>query len=52
MLFRSRLDNVLVRIRDTRVYIDFKSKKVTREYTATEEKFDAVKEVIYAVIFE
>lgn len=39
-----RLDNVLVRIRDTRVYIDFKSKKVTREYTATEEKFDAVKE--------
>ncbi|KFY61921.1 hypothetical protein V496_04793 [Pseudogymnoascus sp. VKM F-4515 (FW-2607)] len=41
-----RLDNVLVRIRDTRVYIDFKSKKVTREYTATEEKFNAVKEAL------
>lgn len=42
-----RLDNVLVRIRDTRVYVDFKSNKVTREYTATEEKFEAVKEVSY-----
>ncbi|KFY11422.1 hypothetical protein V492_04471 [Pseudogymnoascus sp. VKM F-4246] len=41
-----RLDNVLIRIRDTRVYIDFKSNKVTREYTATEEKFDAVKEAL------
>lgn len=46
-----RLDNVLVRIRDTRVYIDFKSKKVTREYTATEEKFDAVKEASSAAIW-
>ena len=40
-----RLDNVLVRIRDTRVYVDFKTNKVTREYTATEEKFGVVKEV-------
>ncbi len=40
-----RLDNVLVRIRDTRVYIDFDTSKVTREYTATEEKFDVVKQV-------
>lgn len=39
-----RLDDVLVRIRDTRVYIDFKTNKVTREYTATEEKFDVVKQ--------
>lgn len=40
-----RLDNVLIRIRDTRVYVDFKTNKVTREYTATEAKFDVVKEV-------
>lgn len=40
-----RLDNVLFRIRDTRVYVDFKTRKVTREYTATEEKFGAVREV-------
>jgi type 2A phosphatase activator TIP41 len=40
-----RLDNVLVRIRDTRVYVDFKTGKVTREYTATEEKFNVVIEV-------
>ena len=40
-----RLDNVLIRIRDTRVYVDFESNKITREYTATEQKFDVVKEV-------
>jgi type 2A phosphatase activator TIP41 len=40
-----RLDNVLFRIRDTRVYVDFKAAKVTREYSATEEKFATVKEV-------
>jgi type 2A phosphatase activator TIP41 len=40
-----RLDNVLFRIRDTRIYVDFKAGKVTREYTATEEKFQVVKEV-------
>jgi type 2A phosphatase activator TIP41 len=40
-----RLDNVLFRIRDTRVYIDFRTSKIIREYTATEEKFDVVKEV-------
>lgn len=37
-----RLDKVIVRIRDTRVYVDFKATKVTREYSATEEKFDTV----------
>jgi len=40
-----RLDNVLFRIRDTRVYIDFRAQKIIREYTATEEKFDVVKQV-------
>jgi type 2A phosphatase activator TIP41 len=37
-----RLDNVVFRIRDTRVYVDFKSGKVTREYAASEEKFKTV----------
>lgn len=40
-----RLDNVLVRIRDTRIYLDFKTGKVIRDYTEKEEKFDKVKEV-------
>lgn len=40
-----RLDNVIFRVRDTRIYVDFKTAKVTREYTATEEKFDKVEAV-------
>lgn len=40
-----RLDNVLLRIRDTRIYVDFKNGKVIKEYTATEEKFKTVMEV-------
>lgn len=40
-----RLDDVLVRVRDTRVYIDFLTHKVTREYTASEEKYDVLKQV-------
>lgn len=43
-----RLDNVIFRIRDTRVYVDFKAGKVTREYSATEETFDTVMQVSYA----
>lgn len=38
-----RLDNVLIRIRDTRVYVDFKTREVIREYTAREEGFEKVK---------
>lgn len=38
-----RLDNVLVRIRDTRVYVEFKTGEVIREYTAREEVFEKVK---------
>lgn len=40
-----RLDNVLVRLRDTRVYVDFETDEVLREYTAKESKFDDVKNV-------
>ncbi|KAI0098958.1 TIP41-domain-containing protein [Hypoxylon sp. NC0597] len=38
-----RLDNVVVRIRDTRVYVDFVAEEVTREYTAKESGFEDVK---------
>jgi type 2A phosphatase activator TIP41 len=40
-----RLDGVVVRIRDTRVYVDFEKEEVLREYTAREGKFDVVKRV-------
>jgi type 2A phosphatase activator TIP41 len=39
-----RLDNVLYRIRDTRVYVDFPKQQVIRDYTALEEDFGKVKE--------
>jgi type 2A phosphatase activator TIP41 len=40
-----RLDNVLIRIRDTRVYVDFNKGKVIRDYTEKEGAFDKVKQV-------
>ncbi|GAB0136694.1 hypothetical protein EsDP_00004987 [Epichloe bromicola] len=42
-----RLDNVIVRIRDTRVYVDFEAQHVIREYTAKEAKFEDVKKKLY-----
>ncbi|KAI0603048.1 TIP41-like family-domain-containing protein [Biscogniauxia sp. FL1348] len=39
-----RLDNVVVRIRDTRIYIDFDAEEVTREYTVKEAPFGDVKQ--------
>ncbi|KAG6017075.1 hypothetical protein E4U54_008453 [Claviceps lovelessii] len=42
-----RLDNVLVRIRDTRVFVDFPSQHVIREYTAKEASFQDVKRKLY-----
>jgi len=39
-----RLDNVLLRVRDTRVYVDFDKQQVIREYTAREEKFETVRQ--------
>ncbi|KAB5570416.1 TIP41-like family-domain-containing protein [Coniochaeta sp. 2T2.1] len=38
-----RVDGVLVRVRDTRVYVDFVKDEVIREYTAKEDQFDNVK---------
>lgn len=40
-----RLDNVIVRVRDTRVYVDFETDEVIREYTAKEANFADVKRV-------
>ncbi|KAI9811670.1 MAG: hypothetical protein M1826_003122 [Phylliscum demangeonii] len=41
--FFLRLDDVIFRIRDTRLYIDFETGEVIREYVAREEGFDAVR---------
>ncbi|ORY70135.1 TIP41-like family-domain-containing protein [Pseudomassariella vexata] len=41
-----RLDNVLLRIRDTRIYVDFETDEVTREFTAKEGKFEEVKKIL------
>ncbi|UNI14355.1 Tap42 interacting protein [Purpureocillium takamizusanense] len=41
-----RLDNVIVRIRDTRVYVDFDTDEVLREYTEKESNFDDVKKAL------
>ncbi|KAG9246961.1 TIP41-like family-domain-containing protein [Calycina marina] len=38
-----RLDKVLVRIRDTRIYVDFNAKKIIRDYTEKEDSFDNVR---------
>ena len=43
--FFMRLDNVLLRIRDTRIYVDFESGEVIREYVAKEETYEAVRQV-------
>jgi type 2A phosphatase activator TIP41 len=41
--FFMRLDNVLFRMRDTRVYIEFATGKVIREYTEKEEDYESVR---------
>ena len=42
--FFMRLDNVVLRLRDTRIYIDFGRKEVIREYVAREGEYDKVRE--------
>lgn len=44
--FFMRLDNVLIRLRDTRVYIDFETKEVIREYLSRECDYETVRQVI------
>lgn len=41
--FFMRLDNVLLRVRDTRVYVDFEKGEVIREYLEKEEKYETVR---------
>ena len=43
--FFMRLDNVLLRIRDTRIYIELGTGEVIREYVAKEEKYEVVRQV-------
>ncbi len=43
--FFMRLDNVLLRIRDTRIYIEFATGEVIREYVAKEDSYEAVRHV-------
>lgn len=40
-----RLDNVLFRLRDTRIFIDLDTGEVVREYLAKEERYDTVRQV-------
>ncbi|KAL8732031.1 MAG: hypothetical protein Q9166_002983 [cf. Caloplaca sp. 2 TL-2023] len=42
--FFLRLDGVMLRIRDTRVYIEFETGEVIREYTAREDKYEVVRQ--------
>lgn len=42
--FFMRLDNVVVRLRDTRIYVDLGKREVIREYIAKEEAYDKVYE--------
>ncbi|KAK5456991.1 Tap42 interacting protein [Exophiala xenobiotica] len=44
--FFMRLDNVMLRLRDTRVYVDFGKKEVIREYIAREESYDKVRDAL------
>lgn len=43
--FFMRLDNVLFRLRDTRVYVDFDTLEVIREYQAKELDYETVRRV-------
>lgn len=43
--FFMRLDNVLFRLRDTRVYVDFDTSEIIREYQARECEYETVRQV-------
>ncbi|GMF80295.1 unnamed protein product [Aspergillus oryzae] len=44
--FFLRLDNVLFRLRDTRVYIDFENKEVIREFQSKELDYETVRQTL------
>jgi type 2A phosphatase activator TIP41 len=41
-----RLDNVMLRLRDTRIYIDFDTGEVSREYVAKEDEYEKIREIL------
>lgn len=41
-----RLDNVMLRLRDTRIYIDFDKGEVIREYAAKEDEYERIREIL------
>ena len=43
--FFMRLDGVLVRLRDTRLYVDFVTSKVIREYSVKEDNYENIRYV-------
>lgn len=51
--FFMRLDNVLIRLRDTRVYVDFETREVIREYQSKECEYEKVRQVgpLASVVF-
>ncbi|KAJ5918994.1 TIP41-like protein [Penicillium verhagenii] len=44
--FFMRLDNVLIRLRDTRVYVDFATREVIREYQSKECEYENVRQIL------
>ncbi|KAJ5637293.1 TIP41-like protein [Penicillium lividum] len=44
--FFMRLDNVLIRLRDTRVYVDFQTREVIREYQSKECEYEKVRQIL------
>lgn len=45
-----RLDDVLVRVRDTRIFVEFREGKVVRDYAEREGAFDDVKKVCFCFL--
>ena len=43
--FFMRLDNVIFRLRDTRIYVDFDEVEVIREYQSRECEYETVRQV-------
>lgn len=46
-----RLDHVVARVRDTRVYVDFDTDEVVREYTVKEDSYEELKKVSFPLSF-
>ena len=48
--FFLRLDDVMFRLRDTRLYIDFDTQEVIREYVEREDEFETVRQVCSFIV--